>query len=299
MVAVILSFWTDKTVSGEQLDLLTRFGRQLAEGGDSSASSGGGGITLGLVGALQKWANSLETQTAAILAEVGDLKAAKASLAAEVAEVRLQNMNLANDIQSANERSINLKEAYTRSKDELAAVRAEMAGLRATVESHAAQLGQQAAAMTATEQLVAEQASQLSGMTDQLTGLQGKQEGFQVEVTALQANLTGTLHDLALALDETKENTMASLTMLGSQLESLESRQAEEAESFRAEVRNASSVLEGKLAGLNSQVQRDLTGSLQERIYFGHSLHTNNIVKAFFSLYVVDSLHTILEHLKG
>ena len=280
MIALTLASLTNVGVSGEQLDLLTRFGRQLAaDNGDGSPSGGsGGGITLGLVGALQKWANTLEAQTATIIAEVDDLKAAKASLTAEMSEVKLQNINLSNDIQSANDRTLNLKEAYTRSKDEVASLKAEVAGLRSTLESQAAQLGQQAATMAATEELMAGHSSQLAGVTDELAGLQGKHDEFQAEAVAaltasaeaLHSNLTSTLHDLSLALDASKEDTGSSLAALGTQLVDLEERQALEAANWRAEVGNASSTLDTKMAALNSQVQRELTGSLQGRVGRGN-----------------------------
>ena len=56
------------------------------------------------------------------------------------------------------------------------------------------------------------------------------------------------------------------MAALGNQLADLEARQALEAASWRTEVGNASSTLDTKMAALNSQVQRELTGSLQGRV---------------------------------
>jgi chromosome segregation ATPase len=258
VLLVVLSATTFGTVADvEPLDLMTRFGRQLK---DDPNSGGGGGITLGLVGALQKWANTLEAQSAAILAEVGDLKAAKARLAAEVTEVKLQNMNLVNDIAAANERSLNLKDAYLRTNEEVAAVKAEAAALRQQLTAQQA----------ATEQLASDQAVQLNGLAAELAALTGKQDTFQTEAAAamaataaaLQSNVTSTLHDLSHGMEMSKEETEAALAAFGGQLE----ERGAEIEAVRAEMGTATEGLEARLAALDGQVKRELTGSLQASV---------------------------------
>jgi chromosome segregation ATPase len=258
VLLVVLSTTTalGTTVVVEPLDLMTRFGRQLKD----DPNSGGGGITLGLVGALQKWANTLEAQSAAILAEVGELKAAKGRLAAEVTEVKLQNMNLVNDIASANERSLNLKDAYTRTNEEVAAVNAEAAALRQQLTAQQA----------ATEQLASDQAVQLSGLAAELAALTGKQDVFQTEAAAamaataaaLQSNVTSTLHDLSHGMEMSKEETEAALAAFGGQLE----ERGAEIEAMRAEMGTATEGLEARLAALDGQVKRELTVSLQASV---------------------------------
>jgi chromosome segregation ATPase len=264
ITAVLLVVLSTTTAFGtvddvEPLDLMTRFGRQLKDD-PNSGGGGGGGITLGLVGALQKWANTLEAQSAAILAEVGELKAAKARLTAEVTEVKLQNINLVNDIAAANERSLNLKDAYMRTSEEVAAVKAEAAALRQQLTAQQA----------ATEQLASDQAVQLSGLAAELAALTGKQDTFKTEsaaalaatAAALQANVTSTLHDLSHGMERSKEETETALAAFGGQLE----ERGAEIEAIKAEMGTATEGLEARLAALDGQVKRELTGSLQASV---------------------------------
>lgn len=266
MVTILVAMGSTTLVSAEQLDLLTRFGRQLKDDHNS------GGITLGLVGALQKWANTLEAQTSTILAEVSELKTANAKLTAEVDEVKLQNMNLISEIQAANERSaVSLKEASARSDEAMKSVKAEMAGLRGQLEDQALVLGQQASQIAAADQLAADQATQLTGVTSQLEAVQGKNDKFQEEamavmtarVEAMHSNVTSTLHDFSHDLELTKEETSTSLAALGERLGGLEAVQITEVDQLRSELGNSSASLEKRLVALDGQVKRELTGSLK------------------------------------
>ena len=90
-----------------ELDLSqwTRVGKQF--GGNEE-----GGVALGLVSALQKWANSLESQTSTLQSEVLGLKNSNVQLIEEMQQVKSQNINLKNEVSQANERTMNLKNIY-------------------------------------------------------------------------------------------------------------------------------------------------------------------------------------------
>ncbi len=157
-----------------------------------------------------------------------------------------------------------------RTNEEVAAVRAEAAALREQLTDQDLVVGQQAAQLAATEQLASDQAVQLSGLAAELAALTGKQDTFQTEAAAalaataaaLQSNVTSTLHDLSHGMEMSKEETEVALAAFGGQLE----ERGAEIEAIRAELGTTAEGLEARLAALDGQVKRELTGSLQASV---------------------------------
>ena len=107
-ILLLLLFKLYGTIHSEPLDLShwTRDGKQLG------TNKEGGGLALGLVSALQNWANSLESQTTTLRSEVLGLKNSNIQLMEEMQQIKSQNINLKNEVNQANERSMNLKNIY-------------------------------------------------------------------------------------------------------------------------------------------------------------------------------------------
>lgn len=127
---------------------LTRAARQFGTG----AGEGEGGVALGLVSALQKWANSLESQTSSLRSEMVGLKNSNVQVSPsilrqithlyryfscqvteELQQIKGQNINLKNEVTAAVERTQNVKALYQNVGDQLGQARRENSDLKAAL----------------------------------------------------------------------------------------------------------------------------------------------------------------------
>ena len=135
---------------------LTRAARQFGTG----AGEGEGGVALGLVSALQKWANSLESQTSSLRSEMVGLKNSNVQVSPdpspfqsvhtetnntfvpvyfscqvteELQQIKSQNINLKNEVTAAAERTQNVKALYQNVGDQLGQARRENSELKAAL----------------------------------------------------------------------------------------------------------------------------------------------------------------------
>merc|ERR1711923_274286 len=117
------------SLTGIDLSEWTRSGKQL--GGNEE-----GGVALGLVSALQKWASSLESQTPTLRSEVLGLKNSNIQLMEEMQQVKSQNINLKNEVSQANERTMNLKNIYQKSSEQFDELKKENIELKTLIQQH-------------------------------------------------------------------------------------------------------------------------------------------------------------------
>jgi len=152
-----------------ELDLSkwTRAGKQF--GGDEE-----GGVALGLVSALQKWANSLESQTSTLRSEVLGLKNSNVQLIEEMQQVKSQNINLKNEVSQANERTMNLKNIYEKSSNQFDELKKENIELKTQLQQHASIMKAQQEKIQNNKNELNTLKTELSSTSTSLASLQGK-----------------------------------------------------------------------------------------------------------------------------
>jgi len=198
-----------------ELDLSqwTRSGKQF--GGNEE-----GGVALGLVSALQKWANSLESQTSTLRSEVLGLKNSNIQLMEEMQQVKSQNINLKNEVSQANERTMNLKNIYQKSSEQFDELKKENIELKTLIQQHETVLKTQQEKIQNNNNEINSLKTELSSTSASLTSLQGKLSEV-MKGNSLLSNQIEKIN-VTLAEDQSRQmNTVKGLERLGDSLSSL------------------------------------------------------------------------------
>jgi len=185
-----------------ELDLSqwTRSGKQF--GGNEE-----GGVALGLVSALQKWANSLESQTSTLRSEVLGLKNSNIQLMEEMQQVKSQNINLKNEVSQANERTMNLKNIYQKSSEQFDELKKENIELKTLIQQHETVLKTQQEKIQNNNNEINSLKTELSSTSASLTSLQGKTETFSMTVTDKFVEIQPILQNLSVSVHDLSKNT--------------------------------------------------------------------------------------------
>jgi len=198
-----------------ELDLSqwTRSGKQF--GGNEE-----GGVALGLVSALQKWANSLESQTSTLRSEVLGLKNSNIQLMEEMQQVKSQNINLKNEVSQANERTMNLKNIYQKSSEQFDELKKENIELKTLIQQHETVLKTQQEKIQNNNNEINSLKTELSSTSASLTSLQGKLSEVMKSNSLLNNQIEKI--NVTLAEDQSRQmNTVKGLERLGDSLSSL------------------------------------------------------------------------------
>eukprot|EP00090_Calanus_glacialis_P035978 TRINITY_DN6138_c0_g1_i1.p1 TRINITY_DN6138_c0_g1~~TRINITY_DN6138_c0_g1_i1.p1 ORF type:complete len:725 (-),score=193.83 TRINITY_DN6138_c0_g1_i1:220-2394(-) len=198
-----------------ELDLSqwTRAGKQF--GGNEE-----GGVALGLVSALQKWANSLESQTSTLRSEVLGLKNSNIQLIEEMQQIKSQNINLKNEVSQANERTINLKNIYQKSSNQFDELKKENIELKTQLQQHASVLKTQQEKIQNNNNEITSLKTELSSTSASLTSLQGKLSEVMKSNSILSSHVE-KINSTITDEHNMQMNTVKGLERLGDSMASL------------------------------------------------------------------------------
>jgi len=189
-------------------------------GGKQFGANEEGGVALGLVSALQKWANSLESQTSTLRTEVMGLKNSNIQLMEEMQQVKSQNINLKNEVSQANERTMNLKNVYQKLSDEFGELRKENIEVKTRLQQHGEYIKKQQEQIQNNKKDINSLKTDLSSTSAKLTSLQGKLS----EVMKSNSILNNQMEKINSTMTEDhgmQMNTMKGLERLGDSLASM------------------------------------------------------------------------------
>jgi len=210
------------TVEGETFNIdqpdtvnndLVRLGRQLE-------SSGEGGVALGLVSALQRWSESLESKTSTLRSELLSVKSSNQRMEEEMRQIKSVNINLRNDIAQANERTLNVKNNFQKLQQQLVGVRAEQEGQRKLIQRQEGVVKAQQAVLQDTKEETNSLRNLLSSTSSALAALQGR----VAEVAASATGIVDRVNQLEGGVEQSRERqieNLRSIQRLGDNLASL------------------------------------------------------------------------------
>ena len=191
-------------------------------GGKQFGANEEGGVALGLVSALQKWANSLESQTSTLRTEVLGLKNSNIQLMEEMQQVKSQNINLKNEVSQANERTMNLKNVYQKLSDEFGELRKENIEVKTRLQQHGEYIKKQQEQIQNNKKDINSLKTDLSSTSAKLTSLQGKTDTFSnsvtdkfVEIQPILQNLSVSVHDLSKNTSSFQSSTTLKVVEIG------------------------------------------------------------------------------------
>ena len=144
------------------------------------------------------------------------LQGSTAGLEQELEQLRALNLNLQNDVAETNQRSLNLKDNYAASMEEIGAVRRENEALRGQVQEHKDVLTIQIEEARKNAKTVSDLKSKLYSTETNLKELQGKSDKFQAKAGSDLISLQETLSNITVLMHEMEAN----LTSFASKTES-------------------------------------------------------------------------------
>jgi len=222
MLGRVLLLLAPSVIVRGQLDLseivnndLVRIGRQLE-------SSGEGGVALGLVSALQRWSDSLESKTSTLRSELLSVKSSNQRMEEEMRQIKSVNINLRNDIAQANERTLNVKNNFQKLQQQLVGLRAEQEGQRKLLQRQEGVVKAQQAVLQDNKEETNGLRNLLSSTSSALAALQGR----VAEVAASATGIVDRVKQLEGGVEQSRERqieNLRSIQRLGDNLASLRS----------------------------------------------------------------------------